>query len=168
MKALTLTQPWASLVAVGAKRIETRSWPTNYRGPLAIHAAKGFGGGGGKRACENLCHLEPFRSALLPAGRRSGGTRIFSFDMLPVGAIVAVVELVDVVPTERAIFAMKVVGLDMADEVEREATFGNYAPTRYAWLLSNVRALDEPIDCRGALGLWEVPADLLTLTESLA
>lgn len=40
MKALSLTQPWASLVAVGAKRIETRSWRTSYRGPLAIHAAK--------------------------------------------------------------------------------------------------------------------------------
>lgn len=42
MKAITLTQPWASLVAVGAKTIETRSWRTSYRGPLAIHAAKGF------------------------------------------------------------------------------------------------------------------------------
>jgi hypothetical protein len=42
MKALTLTQPWATLVAIGAKTIETRSWPTSYRGPLAIHAAKGY------------------------------------------------------------------------------------------------------------------------------
>ena len=42
MKVLTLTQPWATLVAIGAKRIETRSWSTKYRGPLAIHAAKGF------------------------------------------------------------------------------------------------------------------------------
>lgn len=39
MKALTLTQPWASLVALGEKRIETRSWGTSYRGELAIHAA---------------------------------------------------------------------------------------------------------------------------------
>lgn len=40
MMALSLPQPWASLVADGAKRIETRSWGTPYRGPLAIHAAK--------------------------------------------------------------------------------------------------------------------------------
>jgi hypothetical protein len=40
MKALTLWQPWASLIALGAKTIETRSWSTKYRGPLAIHAAK--------------------------------------------------------------------------------------------------------------------------------
>jgi activating signal cointegrator 1 len=42
MKALTLTQPWASMVADGLKQFETRSWGTRYRGPLAIHAAKGF------------------------------------------------------------------------------------------------------------------------------
>jgi hypothetical protein len=40
VKALSLTEPWASLVIDGRKRIETRSWPTHYTGPLAIHAAK--------------------------------------------------------------------------------------------------------------------------------
>ncbi|MBZ5702133.1 MAG: ASCH domain-containing protein [Acidobacteriia bacterium] len=40
MKALTLTQPWASLIAKRYKRIETRSWSTPYRGDLAIHAAR--------------------------------------------------------------------------------------------------------------------------------
>jgi len=39
VKTLTLSQRWATLVALGAKRIETRSWRTSYRGPLAIHAA---------------------------------------------------------------------------------------------------------------------------------
>src|SRR5262245_18042005 len=39
---LSLWQPWASLIAIGAKKIETRSWPTNYRGLVAIHAAKRF------------------------------------------------------------------------------------------------------------------------------
>jgi len=35
MKALTLYQPFASLVALGLKQVETRSWRTSYRGPLA-------------------------------------------------------------------------------------------------------------------------------------
>jgi hypothetical protein len=35
MKTLTLHQPWATLVALGAKQIETRSWAASYRGPLA-------------------------------------------------------------------------------------------------------------------------------------
>ena len=39
MKALTLRQPWASLIADGRKTIETRTWRTRYRGPLAIHAS---------------------------------------------------------------------------------------------------------------------------------
>jgi hypothetical protein len=42
MKALSLTQPWASLVVAGAKKLETRSWPTYYRGPLLIHAFEGI------------------------------------------------------------------------------------------------------------------------------
>ena len=42
MKALSLIQPWATLVLTGAKGFETRSWTTTYRGPLLIHAAKGF------------------------------------------------------------------------------------------------------------------------------
>ena len=40
MKALSLWQPWASLIAAGVKKVETRHWPTAYRGPIAIHAAK--------------------------------------------------------------------------------------------------------------------------------
>lgn len=34
MRGLSLTQPWATLVAIGAKKIETRSWTTTYRGAL--------------------------------------------------------------------------------------------------------------------------------------
>ncbi|MFL0196977.1 ASCH domain-containing protein [Clostridium sp. WILCCON 0269] len=40
MKTLTLIQPWASLIALGEKKIETRSWRTNYHGELFIHAGK--------------------------------------------------------------------------------------------------------------------------------
>lgn len=42
MKAISLWQPWASLMAMGLKKVETRHWPTRYRGPLLIHAAKKF------------------------------------------------------------------------------------------------------------------------------
>lgn len=38
MKAITLKQPWASLVAYGYKEYEFRSWKTNYRGKILIHA----------------------------------------------------------------------------------------------------------------------------------
>src|SRR4051812_11429933 len=93
MKVLTLTQPWATLVAIGAKHIETRSWETLYRGPLAIHAAKGLGPVGGKQGLMDLCRREPFRSVLLAAG-------YLGPPPLPLGAIVAVCELIDCVPTQ--------------------------------------------------------------------
>lgn len=40
VKALTLYQPWASLIIAGAKRFETRNWGTDYSGLLVIHAGK--------------------------------------------------------------------------------------------------------------------------------
>ncbi len=40
MKALSVRQPWADLILVGAKDVENRTWWTSYRGRLAIHAAK--------------------------------------------------------------------------------------------------------------------------------
>lgn len=40
MKAISLWQPWASLMAMGSKKIETRGHPIRYRGTLLIHAAK--------------------------------------------------------------------------------------------------------------------------------
>lgn len=50
MKALTIKQPWASLIIEGYKRFEFRGWKTNYRGELLIHAGKGID----KEASERL------------------------------------------------------------------------------------------------------------------
>lgn len=87
--ALSLTQPWASLVACGQKQIETRSFKRNFYGPLAIHAAKAF-----PRECQRLCREEPFQSALQHPG-------IWTTDGLPRGAIIAVCEVVSVFPLDR-------------------------------------------------------------------
>lgn len=38
MKALTVCQPYAHLIALDEKPVENRTWATTYRGPLAIHA----------------------------------------------------------------------------------------------------------------------------------
>jgi len=42
MKVLTLKQPWATLISKGLKKYEFRSWKTNYRGEILIHAGKGI------------------------------------------------------------------------------------------------------------------------------
>lgn len=59
MKAISLTQPWATLVHLGAKRVETRSWYTSYRGQLVIHAAKGY-----PRWARDLTETPAFQAAL--------------------------------------------------------------------------------------------------------
>lgn len=53
MKVITLKQPWATLIREGYKVYEFRSWKTNYRGELYIHAGKGVD----KKAMEKVKHL---------------------------------------------------------------------------------------------------------------
>lgn len=170
MKAITLTQPWATLIAVGAKKIETRSWSTSYRGPLAIHAAKGLGPVGGEEGLLDLIMAEPFKSALgdlIRVGELAKGSRWakpdwITAERLPRGAIVAVCELVSVIRTDQLNANGNWAWVSPQDQLynfvltSQERAFGNYTPGRFAWLLADVRALPEPIPARGALGLWGV------------
>jgi activating signal cointegrator 1 len=144
VKALTLTQPWATLIAVGAKKIETRSWSTPYRGRIAIHAAKGFTSIGGKRGFQEQCEVPSFRWGLTSAEKP-----------LPLGAIVALADLVDV-----KMIDMKLRASVLARPTP-EIEFGDYESGRFAWFLENVKALPIPIPCVGHLSLWDVPEDLL-------
>lgn len=59
IKALTVWQPWASLIAHGVKVFETRSWATKWRGPLAIHAAGRWG-----RDIDMLVQRSPYPALL--------------------------------------------------------------------------------------------------------
>jgi len=158
-KVLTLTQPWATLIAIGAKHIETRSWATSYRGPLAIHAAAGLGPVGGERALQRLCQREPFWSALRPI-LMPPGHMYFAADVLPRGAIVAVAKLFKCIAIEDGLLSYQAPGVDWWIITGQERAFGDYTPGRYAWLLTNVRRLSEPIPARGQLGLWTWEGDL--------
>lgn len=155
MKAITLTQPWATLVAIGAKRIETRSWSTTYRGPLAIHAAAGLGPVGGAKGLGEICEREPFYGTLARHGFRYGAR--ISTGKLPLGAVVATCTLVDVVPTNlwRPVTHGNQTWQVPPGNMSQEYSFGDYTPGRYAWLLTDVKPLREPIPAKGALSLWE-------------
>lgn len=157
MKVLTLTQPWATLVAIGAKRIETRSWATKYRGPLLIHAAQGLALVGGAHGLYELCWNEPFRSTLLAAG-------IKGVPDLPRGAIVVRCGLRDVRIIGRELNGDATIAADdmltCTPILDNEYAFGDYTPGRYAWLLSDVQVLPEPIPAKGQLGLWEWEGEL--------
>jgi activating signal cointegrator 1 len=76
MKALSFTQPWATLVAIGAKKIETRSWDTRYRGPLAIHSSPRWQSG------LDIWSEHPFHTVLL--------RNVFEKWNLPLGTVLVI------------------------------------------------------------------------------
>jgi activating signal cointegrator 1 len=132
VKALTLKQPWASLVALGAKQIETRSWRTSYQGLLAIHAGAEF--------------LEPQRRL----SRRAGFAQALGDKELPLGAVIATCTLIGCVPTEW----LPICILGQATPSPKERLFGDYSSGRWAWLLADVEPLSWPIAAVGKLRLW--------------
>jgi hypothetical protein len=131
MRALTLHNPWAILMATGDKRFETRSWGTSYRGPFAIHSAKMTS------AHREVCMEEPYRSLLAAHGYASP-------DDLPSGAIVALGLLVNCV---RITSEMK--------PTDEERALGDWTPGRFAWdFRMTVSLRYDPIPTRGYQGLW--------------
>ena len=101
MKCLSLWEPWATAIAYDLKRIETRSWSTPYRGPVAIHAAK-------TTLHAEFIHDERVRSDFEAVGIRE-------VSQLAFGHIVAVARIRHVYRTE-----------ELANISEQERAFGNY------------------------------------------
>lgn len=129
MKAISLWEPWASLIATGAKKIETRHWKTDYRGDLLICASKSLTHEGCTRTFfHSLLESEAFQLGLRPLNIYNRVT----VDDLSFGKAVAVVRVVDCVSTNGLV-------------VDRfEENFGNYDKDRYAWMLEDIRAIKKP------------------------
>jgi activating signal cointegrator 1 len=133
VKALPLNQPWATLVAIGAKRIETRGYPPRRLGlhvgqRIAIYATKGLGPEQTAAEFVERCESEHFRQAL-------AGARIVTPADLPRGAIVCTCKIA-------AAEQMTLTWIDTIDE--RERAFGYYASGRWAWTLTGVDRLEPP------------------------
>lgn len=182
MPCISLHQPWASLIGNG-KLFETRSWPTNHRGLLAIHAAKRF-----TPEARALLETEPFRTSLLPMVQDTLiRPELFAWALeraLPFGKIVAVCRLVDCQeirpnygPADGKPFRdkkrqpqiiYKPFSYDGGQPViaweewyrlpppEPERAFGDYADHRFAWKLEDIRVLKTPLPCKGRQRFWNV------------
>jgi hypothetical protein len=139
MKALTIHQPYAELIARGDKRVENRVWRTHHRGDLAIHA-------GLKYVRDE--DLPPFLRGYAALG---GGED----DNCDFGAIIAVVEVIDCVHidevNEPALF------YDLDDPLRWAVNHPEHTTGPWCWILENVRRLTEPIPITGTQMLWEVP-----------
>jgi hypothetical protein len=134
LRALSVKQPWAMAICHG-KDVENRTWGTQYRGLVAIHASK---------ACDDLslavidwieatAHLSP--------GQISREDHR--------GAVVAVAEIVGCHEDGDA-------GVPCG---ARSCSLWAM-PEQWHWQIGNVRPLETPVPCRGALGLWRLPEDV--------
>ena len=132
MKAISMTQPWAQAMFLNLKHYETRSWQTNYRGILLIHAAKGF-----------PKYAKDFAITERALGRGN--------ERLVFGAIIGKVELINIYRTEEV--APKLTGL--------ERLYGDYSGGRYAWEVTNPTLFIAPIPYRGQLSIFEIDDRIL-------
>lgn len=141
LQALTLTQPWATLMAVGEKRVETRTWNTNRRGVVLIHAAASL------PTWARAIFLERFFHDLLakhgyPVTVRAGKLHC----PIPFGAFVAIGTLVSTSETAT-----------VRDRLSRkERLLGNYVSGRYAYLFDQIVPLPVPVPWKGSLGFFRV------------
>jgi len=157
MRAFTLTEPWATLVMIGAKSIETRGWATTYRGPLAIHAAKGMP----SWAIDLIREDGAIRDALLdavPEVVRAADIATRHADVMAGtrGRVLCRCFLGPCIPTDN--FSrphLWVRAPEMSQRIETERHFGDFSPGRYAWMLGSVMPIVDPPLIRGALGLWD-------------
>lgn len=137
MKALSIIQPWASLIATGIKDIENRTWRTNYRGDFLIHASA-------KRL--------PAGWTALTSEQYAAATRLVNpygkendVKQLPVSAIIGKARLVDCVLNHPSVWAEKGV---------------------WNWVLADVQLFSTPIlNVKGRLGFWEFDDALLPINK---
>jgi len=126
LKALSFRQPWAALILEGRKTLDLRTWSTHYRGRLAIYASLEVE----KEACQahgvDIAHLTT-------------------------GALVGIVDLVDVIPLEEAAYNAR-----LAEHLGGRS----FRPGLYGWVLTNPRPLDPPQVVKGRLNLFDVDVQL--------
>lgn len=134
MRALTVWQPWATLIAEGHKKIETRGWNTNIRGAVAIHSAK-------KPIKESMKLMTSDSIRII-----SNLLYPFLLERLPVGYILAAGNLVDCMLIDEAF--IETLGAD-------ELLLGDYTIGRYAWIFKDMKHFHAPILARGGQGFWD-------------
>lgn len=145
MKAITIKQPWASLIVHSIKDIENRTWPCpkKYIGQrVLIHASKSKD----KRE-KPLLTEEQYK---LAGGVSGYGTHIFGNR----GAIIGSVEIVDCVVNHPSIWAEKTDNYTVGmNPKQHEATTGK--KVIYNWVLANPVLFEKPMPAKGKLSFWE-------------
>lgn len=150
MMALTLWPEWATAVAHLGKRCENRDWkPPSYAigARIAIHAGKFIGGRPGRPAA-----AEGMDAVWRNAPDEVGTLGLITHHGEPAFALGG--RTIPVV-TSAIVATVRLVGADLEERTPWDV------PGAWHWRLEDVRTLAEPVACRGAQGLWEVPRDIV-------
>jgi activating signal cointegrator 1 len=143
LRAVSVAQPWATLLACGATRILALEEPTRHRGPIAIHAA-----GDLDEAAISLCMEGPVAEALAEGGYRRPGC-------LPRDTIVGLATVTSCLPLGSGSPA-----LERMLEAESIADVEELGDTGVAWVLEGARRVVPAQTCGGGEGLWALPERL--------
>lgn len=133
MKVLSIKEPFATLIKNNKKSIETRSWKTNYRGELYIHAS-----------ISKIKKEVKDRKELM---------KLTCDDEMGYGNILCKCELVD------CIYMTEDFINDIKKNNYQEYVCGYYEVGRYAWMLKNIQPLEREISAKGKLGIWNYKDD---------
>ncbi|OAN53857.1 hypothetical protein A6A04_13270 [Paramagnetospirillum marisnigri] len=158
MRAITLHQPWASLIAIGAKKFETRSFPPPSKligQRIAIHAAV-------RKCCLDDLELDVESAEMISDALGKSAWN----HTLPHGAVVCTAVLAgaykvaSLVEDEAggtiALFDLNATlkGSPFSSSLDVDP-FGDYSVGRWCWLLKDVQRLPEPVPAKGKQGWWE-------------
>lgn len=185
MKAITVHQPWAALIAHGHKTIETRPSPPN--GPMRPEGVRGYPGLALERGERIAIHAGHLRSkadvrkvGMAPYEPLLSGDGLLLEHPLAFSAIVAtaVVETALPILTEEAggpgpevirflspfdggLLDCRRDGASWAVHGHHhdDLPLGDFTPGRWGWLLNDVRRI-EPVPCSGRQGVWALPMDV--------
>ncbi len=128
MKALTICQPYAQLIVRSEKRVENRSWSTNYRGPIAIHAGK---------SRDWLSEDDEARFHFL-------------HDPLVFSAVLGTATLIDCLHIDR-------IERGEYDRRHPWLRTHEHTEGTWCWVLDHIHRFRTPLPWKGAQGLWVIP-----------
>ncbi len=163
MKAITEKQPWGSLIVAGIKDIENRTWKTNFRGRVLIHAGYSW-----DRSLAEICLSEEIKPHLERLGLihkykdENTGYKGYSFSFHH-GAIIGSVEIVDCVINHSSVWAEKQHCLHKprCEDLTKLPNCWDgcmyFSKPIYNWVLANPIKFPEPIPAKGKLSFWDYP-----------
>ena len=152
MKAISIKQPWASLIVHGIKDIENRTWATKYRGKVLIHAS----GTWFKYPNSDSTLGDLFTDFQWEKIRENYVKNLYSIlepkaiiDRLPTSAIIGEVEIIDCVINHESIWAEKNIIFQEEEKNDEKYQIFN-------WVLANPIFYEKPIlNVKGKLSFWE-------------